>query len=66
MQLETSESPHPDTLQLAVLDQRLAAELNSGFDNSAFCHLPVLGVPGWWEGQDADFYADAEVFRPKR
>ncbi|WP_211445172.1 DUF3025 domain-containing protein [Collimonas humicola] len=28
--------------------------------------LPVLGVPGWRQGQDADFYADAAVFRPKR
>ena len=66
IQLEPSESLLTDALQLAVLDQRLASELNSGFDNSAFCHLPVLGVPGWWEGQDADFYADSEVFRPKR
>lgn len=66
IQLEPSESLLTDALQLAAMDQRLAAELNSGFDNSAFCHLPVLGVPGWWEGQDTDFYADTEVFRPKR
>lgn len=32
-----------------------------------FCPLPVLGVPGWWAGQDApDFYQDAGVFRPVR
>ncbi len=52
--------------QQAALDQHLASMLLEGFDNSAFCHLPVLGVPGWWHEQDAEFYADADVFRPKR
>ena len=33
---------------------------------AGFTPLPVLGVPGWWPGQDAPFYADAGVFRPKR
>lgn len=28
--------------------------------------LPLAGVPGWHERQDADFYADAEYFRPLR
>jgi len=28
--------------------------------------LPVLGIPGWWLDQDADFYADRDVFRPPR
>ena len=32
-----------------------------------FAPLPVLGVPGWWPGNEAgDFYADAQVFRPPR
>ena len=52
--------------QQAVLDEQLASMLLEGFDNSAFCHLPVLGVPGWWHEQDAEFYADTSVFRPKR
>jgi hypothetical protein len=52
--------------QQAVLDQHIASMLLEGFDNSAFCHLPVLGVPGWWHEQDAEFYADTDVFRPKR
>jgi hypothetical protein len=27
--------------------------------------LPVLGVPGWWVGNEApDFYCDDAVFRP--
>ncbi|HBZ06685.1 MAG TPA: DUF3025 domain-containing protein, partial [Massilia sp.] len=32
----------------------------------SFTPLPVLGVPGWWPEQDAAFYADTSVFRPKR
>ena len=32
-----------------------------------FLPLPVLGVPGWWPANEsADFYADAQVFRPPR
>ncbi len=33
---------------------------------SGFTPLQVLGVPGWWPGQDADFYRDTTVFRPRR
>ena len=33
---------------------------------SSFTPLQVLGVPGWWPGQDAAFYADTTIFRPKR
>lgn len=30
-----------------------------------FAPLPVLGVPGWWPGNEAlSFYADTAVFRP--
>ena len=30
-----------------------------------FCPLPVLGVPGWWHGNDDPaFYDDEAVFRP--
>ena len=28
--------------------------------------LPLAGIPGWHEGQDAAFYADADYFRPLR
>lgn len=32
-----------------------------------FAPLPVLGVPGWWSGNEAPgFYDDAAVFRPPR
>lgn len=56
----------PAESRLAALDRQVAAAIGSGFSSRDFCHLPVLGVPGWWEGQDRAFYEDAEVFRPKR
>lgn len=28
--------------------------------------LPLCGVPGWWQGQDATFYGNTRVFRPAR
>jgi hypothetical protein len=32
-----------------------------------FLPLPVLGIPGWWPGnEDPTFYADSKVFRPPR
>jgi hypothetical protein len=43
--------------------QQLAA---SGFDTCCFTPLPMLGVPGWWQGQNQAFYADTAVFRPPR
>ncbi len=53
--------------RLARIDQQVALELAAeGLDTSRFTPLPVLGVPGWWAGQDAAFYADTSVFRPKR
>ncbi|NHZ99937.1 DUF3025 domain-containing protein [Massilia sp. CCM 8734] len=51
----------------AWIDGRVAAELaDQGLSTACFTPLPVLGVPGWWEGQDHAFYADTTVFRPKR
>ncbi|MBT9456301.1 MAG: DUF3025 domain-containing protein [Burkholderiaceae bacterium] len=36
-------------------------------DAKPYAPLPVLGVPGWWAGNEAlGFYADAAVFRPPR
>lgn len=53
--------------QRAWLDTRVAAGLaEEGLATSSFTPLPVLGVPGWWPGQDQDFYGDTTVFRPKR
>jgi hypothetical protein len=49
------------------IDALVSAELaRDGIDTGCFTPLQALGVPGWWPGQDPDFYADATVFRPKR
>ncbi|MES2324549.1 MAG: DUF3025 domain-containing protein [Pseudomonadota bacterium] len=49
------------------IDAHVASLLvRDGITTASFTPLPVLGVPGWWEGQDAAFYADTSVFRPKR
>ncbi|MDM5177757.1 DUF3025 domain-containing protein [Massilia sp. DJPM01] len=51
----------------AWIDRQVAAELAAeGLSTACFTPLPVLGVPGWWEGQEHAFYADTTVFRPKR
>jgi len=56
----------PLDAQRAWIDERVTADLASGeLTTSSFTPLPVLGVPGWWPDQDAAFYADAGVFRPK-
>jgi len=51
----------------AWLDERVALDLaQQGLTTADFTPLPVLGLPGWCEGQDDDFYNDTAVFRPKR
>lgn len=53
---------------LRALDNWLANDLQPAkLATKPFLPLPVLGVPGWWPGnQAASFYADAQVFRPLR
>lgn len=49
------------------IDMTLAASLAAdGLTTAAFTPLQVLGVPGWWPEQDAAFYLDETVFRPKK
>lgn len=51
----------------AWIDASVAATLQAEvLTTSSFTPLPVLGVPGWWPGQDREFYLDTTVFRPKR
>ncbi|RJG25098.1 DUF3025 domain-containing protein, partial [Massilia cavernae] len=53
--------------QRAWIDRKVAGELAAGsLTTASFTPLPVLGIPGWWDGQDQAFYADTAVFRPKR
>jgi hypothetical protein len=56
--------------QLAELDRLLAIHI---WNRGRFCHgrelspLPVLGVPGWWDGNELEeFYDNATYFRPGR
>ena len=52
----------------AVLDTIVAAALTSGAasgDPKLLSTLPLSGIPGWWSGQDAEFYFSAPCFRPR-
>jgi hypothetical protein len=53
---------------LAAWDGWLAGRLGApSLAAKPFTPLPVLGVPGWWPANnDPAYYADAEVFRPRR
>ncbi|MCU6434793.1 DUF3025 domain-containing protein [Undibacterium sp. Jales W-56] len=49
------------------LDREVAMRLNEGSLSTAdYTPLPVLGIPGWWQHQDDEFYQDTKVFRSKR
>ncbi len=48
------------------LNATVARQIKNGLATTDFTPLPVLGVPGWWQPQDVEFYADCKVFRPKR
>ncbi|HEY1226257.1 MAG TPA: DUF3025 domain-containing protein, partial [Ramlibacter sp.] len=51
----------------AWIDTQAASQLaRQDLATGSFTPLPVLGVPGWWPGQDEAFYADDSVFRAKR
>lgn len=53
--------------QLAYCDTQIAQQLQHAAPIPAnFLPLPIAGIPGWWAGQDAQFYADVHVFRPPR
>ncbi len=51
-----------------ALDAWLAATLTPEHQAlKPYQHLPVMGIPGWSPAnEDPSFYADREVFRPRR
>lgn len=56
----------PHDLRRERLDVMVAKDLRQCTPTTTrFTPLPVLGVPGWWPDQDAKFYSDNKVFRPK-
>jgi hypothetical protein len=58
----------PQDVAPADIDLWLAQDLTAEkLACKPFSPLPLLGVPGWWAAnEDAAFYQDAEVFRPRR
>ncbi|WP_374350844.1 DUF3025 domain-containing protein [Chitinimonas sp.] len=52
--------------QLAHLDEALAKNIAHGALSTpaSLPPMPLLGIPGWWPRQDAQFYADQHHFRP--
>jgi Protein of unknown function (DUF3025) len=48
------------------IDVSMALQLGQDLTTTAFSPLPVAGIPGWFPEQDAGFYRDTSVFRPKR
>lgn len=66
VQVESDWWMNDEEMRRADIDRRVSESISRGFTSADFCHLPVLGVPGWWPGQDAAFYEDSSVFRPKR
>ncbi|MBK9441533.1 MAG: DUF3025 domain-containing protein [Comamonadaceae bacterium] len=57
---------HPALDSIASLDTWLAADVSADkLAAKPFVHLPVLGVPHWWPGNEVPgFYDDPTVFRP--
>ncbi len=56
------------TNSIVAMDAWLAADLTADkLAAKPFAHLPVLGVPNWWPGnENPAFYADSSVFRQAR
>lgn len=66
LNVDTSWFELGDAARRTELDARVSEQIKSGFTSSDFTPLPVLGVPHWWPNQDAAFYGDTSVFRPRR
>lgn len=57
----------PTIKSIANLDAWVAGDLTANkMAKKPFAPLPVLGVPGWWPGNEKlSFYEDIRVFRPE-
>ncbi|MFN9389037.1 MAG: DUF3025 domain-containing protein [Betaproteobacteria bacterium] len=57
----------PPSEQRALADRIAAPQVAGLISPQALAPLPVLGLPGWWPGnEDPAFYDDPAVFRPGR
>ncbi|WP_337843341.1 DUF3025 domain-containing protein [Rheinheimera sp.] len=58
-----------DTERYSFVDELLAKQLANPdqlLNHQQLSPLPLLGVPGWFAGQDLAFYQNTSYFRPKR
>jgi hypothetical protein len=60
-QWDASRMEQPD-----LLDCIVSGQMSANLETAGFMPLPVLGLPGWEEGQNEIFYSDTKVFRSKR
>lgn len=57
----------PLCARVLLVDDVEAPRLPAALRPADLPPLPVLGIPGWWPANASrEFYADAQVFRPKR
>lgn len=61
----------PAARRIAQLDRDLASFFNGdtrndSFDTGALTPFPLLGVPGWDDNNNADYYNNSDYFRPGR
>lgn len=57
----------PLARQIETLDGRVGAEMRALTTPRALAPLPVLGIPGWWAGNEQEsFYDDERYFRAGR
>lgn len=57
----------PLCARVLFVDDIDAPGLPADLTPAALPPLPVLGIPGWWPpNEEEGFYADEQVFRPKR
>ena len=55
-----------DNQRWNYVEHIVSQRLQQGFNSTEFAPLPVMGLPNWCAEQDANFYADQQVFRPLR
>jgi hypothetical protein len=58
---EAAKREHIDKRLLATLDN-----FNGLASKQVLRPIPVLGIPGWFEEQNREFYGNADYFRPQR
>lgn len=52
--------------QCQILDNMISRLItqNQFYSTRQLCPIPLLGIPGWWQAQDALFYRNQQYFRP--